>query len=438
MKFYSYILVMKRDTFLILAIMIGWIGMVLRTFFWWINEKSEIKEDHTWFIDKIVETWNIETTTKELPIEESTWTKRTNEIIKISVMMPRFFYTEWWKNFAQDLYEAEKVYMDFTFTDNLNEYRDTITSKLFSDADLALIPYDRMEYMHPDTFSFQRNINTDFDEMVSSVVDDSKISFLPFAVDPMVMYTLTGNDIYTNFADILDFVYDWTPTKNLSFPIFFWLTAEDEDNEWFVWEYQDIVRYALMHYFTKYSDTNSLEQWIETNLLEKYKLSTLNTIIKKISDQNCDNFPSICMQLYNYVTIRFWFLSDKDVVKQYFSAKKSEFDGISRSPVPFSYIESPFRLWGWVIPSAIQNKDKQDGIYAVLVQYMKKHTEYPLWNSTLSVFVSSSSNLMDNEFIWARWYFLQWWWKFLDVVRDTRPFRQMLGQQLSAREYLRL
>lgn len=435
---------MKKETFFILAIMIAWIGMLLRTFFWWTGENPEIKEESTWFIKEIVETWYNEDITGssiEGTIDETqTWNSQINEYVEIRVMMPHYFYTQWRKNFAQDLYTEKKVYMNFTFIDNLNDYRDDITNEWFSDADLALIPYDRMEYINPKTFAFQKNVDTDFDKMVSSVINNSGISFLPLAVDPMIMYTLTGNKIQTNFADMLDFVYDYRiPVKSLAFPIFFWLTPEDWDNEWFIREYQDIVRYALMHYFATYRDANSLEKWLDTNLVWKnYKLSTLNTIMKKFSNQNCNNFPSICMQLDNYVTIRFWFLSDKDVVNQYFQEKKSEFNNISKDLPPFSSIETPFRLWWWIIPWTVEDENKLNGVYTFLAQYMKKHSSYQLWNSTLSAFAWSGSNLMENKFIWTRWYLLQWWGKFMNVIRNTKSFRQMIERSISARDYLKL
>ena len=79
-------------------------------------------------------------------------------------------------------------------------------------------------------------------------------------------------------------------------------------------------------------------------------------------------------------------LSDKDVVSQYFPAKKYEFDEISKNLTPMSLIESPFRLWGWVIPSAIEDEYKLNGVYTFLAQYMKKHSSYKLRSSTLSAF----------------------------------------------------
>lgn len=440
MKFYSYILAMKKETFFILAIMIAWIGMLLWTFFWWSNKKPEIKDTPIWFIEQIIETWDIEWISGDLIIDkkEWTWTTEINKYVEIVVMMPSYFYTLWWKNFAQDLYEEKNVYMNFKFIDNLNEYRDIITDETFSDADLALIPYDWMEYMNPNTFSFQKNVDIDFDKLISPVINNSEISFLPFAVDPMIMYIPSEYKIQNNFTAILDFIYDWSPIKNLSFPLFFWITTEDYDNEWFLREYQDIFRYAMMHYFTTYRDANSLESWLESNILWYYKTNTLNTIIKKISDQNCDNFPSICMQLYDFVTIRFWFLSDKDIVNQYFPTKKTEFHEISKNITPMYSIESPFRLRWWIIPKTVENVDEINGVYLFLAQYMKKHSEYPLWGSTLSAFSWSGTKLIDNEFIWIRWYLLEWWWKFLEVVRSSNSFWQLIEHQISAKDYLRL
>ena len=435
MKFYSYILAMKKETFFILAAMILWIWMVLRTFFGWSEEKPEIKDDSAWFIEQVTETWNIEWVSEPLVnINEPT----ENEYVEIRVMMPRYFYSAWWKNFAQDLYKEKNVYMNFTFIDNLNDYRDNISDASFSGADLALIPYDWIEYVETRPFSFQKNIDTDFDNLVSPIMGSTEISFLPFAVDPMIMYTLSGNEIQNNFAGLLDFVYNWVPNKNLAFPLFFWVTAEDYDEEWFIREYQDIVRYALMHYFTTYRDVNSLEKRLEANVLENYNINNLNTIIKAIPDQNCDNFPSICIQLYKLVAIRFWFLSDNDVVNQYFSWRKAIFDETLKSPTLMYSIESPFRLWGWIIPWTNQDVDKINGVYLFLAQYMKKHTSYSLWNSTLSAFSWSNSDLINNEFIWLRGYLLQWWWNFLGIMRNTRPFRQMIEYQISARDYLRL
>ena len=247
MKFYSYILAMKKEIFFVLTIMIAWIGMLLWTFFWWSGENPEIKEESTWFIEQIVETWSSEWTSEELPVDEKEWTwiVEINENIEINVMMPHYFYTAWWKDFAQDLYEEKNVYMNFIFMDNLNDYRDAIIDEWFTDADLALIPYDWMEYIKPKTFSFQKNVDTDFDKMVSSVINNSDISFLPFAADPMVMYTLTWNEIQTNFSNMLDFVYDdWTPTKSLSFPIFYWVTPTR------ISRYSSIRSHALFYYIS--------------------------------------------------------------------------------------------------------------------------------------------------------------------------------------------
>ena len=82
--------------------------------------------------------------------------------------------------------------INFIFVDNLNRYRDTLSNESFSDAHLALIPYDRKDSI-PTTksFSFQKDIKTEYDNFLSNITSDSKITFLPFSIDPMIMYVLS-------------------------------------------------------------------------------------------------------------------------------------------------------------------------------------------------------------------------------------------------------
>jgi hypothetical protein len=81
-------------------------------------------------------------------------------------MMPRYFYNSGWKKFAEDLFENKKVYMKFTFIDDLNFYRDLLFSPKFSDADLFLFPYDRNEKISMRSFNAQQSILPYFDEQL--------------------------------------------------------------------------------------------------------------------------------------------------------------------------------------------------------------------------------------------------------------------------------
>lgn len=435
---------MKKETFFILAIIVVWMWMILRTFFWWSNNDWwEIQDSGTWFIEKITNSWenNNETNNQATPIDLNlSWdvSKDNNKDYKeIRVMMPKYFYTAGWKNFAQNLYAQQNIYMNFKFVDNLNEYRDSVTNTNFSWADLMLIPYDWIEDTPTRSFAFQQSLEFAFDQLVSPIVADNQISFLPFAADPMVMYTLPEYTSLTNFSDITNFVYDWVPRNPSSFPLFFWITSEDFNYEWFEREYQDIVRYALMHYFTKYRDSNSLWKWIDSNVFESYNLNTLKTILN--SRPNCKNFPSICFQLYNFVWIRFWFMSDEDITNLYFSSKKSDFNKLLQTSLPLSSLESPVRLRWRSMPASLNDNNTINAVYLFLSQYMNKHNAYYLWWSTLSVFAwdNWNNNLMNHSLIWTRWYILSSWWDYMNNIRNTRAFWQLIDYEISAKEYLK-
>lgn len=81
--------------------------------------------------------------------------------------------------------------MNFIFVDDLNSYRDTLLNTNFSDADLFLYPYDRNEEISIRAFTFQQDISTAFDPLISPIIKTSQTTFMPFAADPMIMYILS-------------------------------------------------------------------------------------------------------------------------------------------------------------------------------------------------------------------------------------------------------
>lgn len=425
-----------RKNFLILAMMVVWIWLLIWTFFGWSpnwDDPNIPQYTSTWFIETINNTWDYVDT---WDLQINTWnTAQEQKTIEINVMMPKYFYNAGWKKFAQDLYDDKNIYMNFVFINDLNWYRDKLYDTKFSEADLFLYPYDRNEKVS--TRSYEQNIEPYFDEILYPITQSLKVSFLPFAADPMVSYSLSWIST-NNFYEISESVLDREPTIPLSFPLFFGVDTQDDDKSWFTREYQDIVRYALLHYFKTNNDSNSLELRIDSNLLEKYNIPDLRTISNAISAPDCKNFPSICFQIYNFVWLRFWFLSDYDVVNTYFTWKKSNFDKLTINTLPFSQLESPVRIRWWWIRGSLDDVKKINAIYILFKQYMDKHGEYNLRNSTLPVFRAEEWYwLIDNKYIWLRWYTLQAWWDYMDTLRNIDKFWELIWHQITAKEYLR-
>lgn len=422
---------MRRRGFFVLICIILWVGMLIRTFFWWNwSNKPNIQDSGTWFIDILTNTWN----NNDWDLNWNNGKEWNNEI---RVMMPRYFYNSGWENFKNDLYKDKKILINFIFIDDLNSYRDQLFNN-FSWADLFLFPYDWNEKVSKTPFSPQDDIEPIFDFIVSPIIKDSQSWFLPFAADPMIMYTITWFSTSNSFYNISEYTFNWESIKPMSFPLFFGISIEDIKNKWFKREYQDIVRYALMHYFETNNDNHDLQTRIDSNVLQKYNIEDLNTILNAISAPECKYFPSICFQLYSFVWIRFWFLSDIDIAKQYFSWRESKFENLSKFSMPFYQLESPVRIRWWWISKYIENTDIANWINEFLIKYMNEYDEYDLRNSTLPVFKSEEWNwLIDNEYIWLRWYILQSWWDYINTLKWNNNFHELIEYKINAKEYLK-
>ena len=328
--------------------MIWWLGLVIRSFFGWSSNKTQITESpipqstDTWFVDNLTNTWN----TQEPSATGNTQQNDTpqKDYTEIRLMMPRYFYTPERKTFKKDLYDEEKVHINFIFVDDLNSYRDNLSNANFSDADIFLFPYDWKESVNVQSFAFQKSLKPAFDDFVSTIIQDQDTSFLPFAADPMIMYILSWYTL-NNLSETSKFADNRESQKPMSFPIFFGITDEDYYNKWFSREYKDILRYSLIHYFTTYRnisneemlsnriDSNNLIDWSSES--QNYNVSNLNTILSKINISECKYFPSICIQLYDLVWLRFGFLSDADIIETYFQSKQSKFTEIQKKNFPF-------------------------------------------------------------------------------------------------------
>ena len=430
--------------------MVWWLGLVIWSFFGGWNNKTQIIESeipqssNTWFVNTLTNTGGTQEPILNQQEPTSTSTSGQNNITQkdyteIRLMMPKYFYTPAWKDFAKDLYSWEKVHINFIFIDDLNQYRDNLSNPNFSDADIILFPYDWNEFVKVQTFSFQKSLKPVFDDFTDDIIEDTDTSFLPFAADPMIMYMLPGINL-TGFWNISDFAYDRESQKPTSFPIFFWITDEDYYNKWFSREYQDIMRYALIHYFTTYRNkTNEelLSARINSNVFENYTISNLNAILSRIDISECKYFPSICFQLYDLVWLRFGFLSDTDITNTYFQAKQSKFTQLQKLKFPFYETEVPVRIRWWAIPEWLENIDTINAVYRFLVKYMNSHDQYNLRKSTLPVFKSEWNSIIDNPYVWFRWYILTSGWNFLEKLKSTRAFRQLIDYEITAQQYLK-
>jgi hypothetical protein len=150
-----------------------------------------------------------------------------------------------------------------------------------------------------------------------------------------------------------------------------------------------------MEPFENYSDLLQIHQkqaeenWISeqndmestNNIANKSKYSYINqiNIINILKNQNkyCEIFPSICIMLYWYADIKFWFLTDFDIIDKYFWNNNLIIGDFTDTK--YSY---PVRWRSFVIPKWNEKTNLTNKFFNKYISESLDWTQF--WNNSLS------------------------------------------------------
>lgn len=286
-------------------------------------------------------------------------------------MIPKYIYNSGFES-LKELFKNEKnIILQFHFQDSAAEYYEELFTKdSFSGIDLALIPYDRTARLSIKAFAFRESISPFFLPIVEEITNKEQISLLPFALDPLGIYTYSGTIKESSFSSLAEYVLTRDQKKPYSFPIFLGAKRQDSATAFSqAFEYQSLIWQTMLNYAERYNDNSALQSWIDINILQQYVPENIKTILEILSPQvpHCSEFPSLCLLLYRFTDGRFGFLSDLDIITHFFANKSAETKNLTFSPLPFSSLQSPLRLRGRVIPNQVIN---QGNAYLFLQEYM--------------------------------------------------------------------
>jgi hypothetical protein len=144
----------------------------------------------------------------------------------------------------------------------------------------------------------------------------------------------------------------------------------------------------------KDSDDNSeLSNMLDTNniaLKTKYTYQNLNTILNILKNWNefCSIYPALCTIKYWYVDIKFWFLSDFDILEKYFPGNYNLYAG-SFTNSEKSY---PVKWRVFVVPKWNQNTNLTNKFFN---EYISESID---WNDTFrNNTLSAITNIYDQQ-----------------------------------------
>lgn len=305
----------------IIAIIISWIGLYQFRDIKFKNTKQLTKQNEE-RIQNLENEYNelidvyIPTIT-DIPEENNlptTWS--------IKIIIPWFFKNQWFDTISNNLKQND-INISFQTIDSYSKYETEIKNNL-QNYDIALIPLNRIIWLETETINLWENIKPYFIGLFE--LDSFSNSSIPFAIDPAITLYKSTTSEQNSRENLFSYSLSRKSQKKYSMPILWWfdeLTLDLIKSNKIPFENYIELLYLQIKQIKYKGDNSELSNMLNTNnitLKEKYTYKNFNTILTTLKNQNenCSISPALCIIKYWFADIKFWFLSDMDILEKYF------------------------------------------------------------------------------------------------------------------------
>lgn len=303
----------------------------------------------------------------------------------INILLPEFLFSKWLENIWKQLEEKE-IYVNFNKIVKLSDYKKDIKSWLKNN-DILLLPSDWLKWLNLENINIWENPKPYFHEIFENIVSINENKFIPYSIDPIVNLKKPWIESIESRADLFLYTTLWKQNKKYSMPLIRWFWKND------IRLLERLQEPFENHFITLYehiknikqtknsSELNNMLDYQSISLDYKYDFAVFKQLYKTIQkrDPNCEKFPAICLLSYNFWDIKFWFISDLDILSNYFSGNNIIFN---IEPFFNSQENYPVRWWIFVVP---KNNEKILLANEFFKKYMYESIEKGTWirNNTL-------------------------------------------------------
>lgn len=323
--------------------------------------------------------------TEEIPpspiVNEETNNKTKTILLKddynysgnLNIVIPSFFYNSWFDLLSNAIEERYWFTITYQLINTIDEYTNILNRK---DADVILLPTDILRWQAFERINLGEDITPFFDWVFSELLK-TRADFLPFSIDPLItLYDKNININNTETSSLISYVLFWKEKTKNTMPILWGIWNNDllflkQNKE--VFENYFSILYHLLYWFIANEDIQGLKSFIEldkttNNTYNTKKLLSLkNSLIKQ--NNYCETYPAICVFALDYADIKFWFLSDLDIINKHFD--ETNITNISINSFPNFEKTDKYKIRGWWFVSPSSNNGKNELRTLFFYEYLK-------------------------------------------------------------------
>lgn len=319
----------------------------------------------------------------------------------IFILLPKFLFNSWFIKISKQL-EEKDIKVNFKFVDTFSNYKKQILSWLNS-SDIYLAPSNWLAWFELETINIWENPKVYFNKVFNNILNINENKFIPFSIDPAISIRRNNTKVWLNREDLLSYTAIREQDKTYAMPTIRWIWKNDirllERLDEPFENYFDII-YLQLNQIKKSKNISELKNMLDIEKISldyKYNFATFKQLYETIQkrDENCKLFPAICLMSYNFWDIKFWFISDFDILDTYFSKNKNSFEMQSFTNSTTSY---PIKWRIFVVPKWNEKINLANEFFK---EYIKEgiSNNTGLRNNTLSA-INNVYNIQKNQEIY--------------------------------------
>lgn len=406
---------------------------------WWIDSQ----DSNTWSSTNLEEKPKLTFTEKDF--EEELRKNNKQEKTTLTVYMPEHFLHSGFWDLKKKILEDSNIDIIYHLEDDMDIYFKNLQKHLSwswdFQVDIFMMSTDMIDTFSSNSFKleFKQELSSFFSYVFKDLFSKN-YTFIPYTIDPYISLVsdsanITNSEDEINLKNIKNEILisqkdTWKSQMKVLFGVWnndisFLKKWNEPYNNYFNYFYEFVYQW----YLSKNPEWIKFMMDLATDKVYKtWSLGTMYKYVKFFSKHNssCKFYPDICIFSYKIGKIKFWLLSDLDIIDQYFNESPKTSKDFHIYNFPTSSNQYPAIGWWFMIN---KNTDKLVWSSIFINNYIKEWIDWNIfmWKNTLSAFNNILNRQISNKKYskirnYANNFKLRLWWKNtkLEFIENTK------------------